>query len=483
LITRVLEGRLGLDSTPYTNKKPLIVTHGHQWDFWNCDPNNLAGKLIANSIAVPLDGLDDPFVDLGGIALNGSPMIDFANGLATLPVLSNFPSYLPARAFANAMQQRTDKTRLLIDDEMYLESLPALISLFAMPLSITDERGEVSWSDEPKTLGNIGKVFEHLFNMICVGHTHYPQSQPYFNVEKLFLGPLADVLNLIREAVADSLFGFTPSLNVKTRYFNSGTVGWMEGVIWAIEISGAGQARLVYWTRDTRPDRPQTMDWELPVMNPAQRQALDAKRDELIAYLERQFDLFRTSQDELGALLSGGGVSFDTLLVFAGDADFTLALVEPERAGAPLDDVLGQVRAQVGQVALVLLQVFAAMLRAQVSGQPGPGRRFTISAPLPGDIEAQLERITAALDGLPNIPSERLPQLACAWLFGSCGSQFIGGTVNKFNPAPSGPRQDYPVLWSLLALVPLLPSINENALFSATVSFANGSLNVEITVS
>jgi hypothetical protein len=480
-LTRMAKGRLGLDSTPYTKTKPLIITHGHQWDFWNCDPNNLSGKLIANSVAVPLDGLEDPLVDLGGIAFNGSPMIDFANGIATLPVLNNFPSYQPARAFAARIQGKADKTRVLIDDHMYTESLPALISYFAMPLNRRKNGQVVKWANQPKTLKNLGELQEHLHNSLCIGHTHYPQSQPYFNVEKLFLGPLADLMNLVREATADHLFGFTPTLNIKTQYFNSGTAGWMEGVIWALEVSATGQARLLYWTRDTRPERPQTMDWELQPMDPEVRKELDARIEQFAAYLERQLDLLAASFGELTGAL-GAGLPLDLLIAVAGEVELTLPLVEPPRAGRSADEFLEQVRAQVSQVGMVLIQVLGELLRRAATGQTHPARSYTLTIPLPPEVAAQLTRIETALGGLPGMPSDRLQTLASAWLVGSGGTQLIGGAAGKFNPLPARTSQEYPVLWSLLSLVPLLPGAGLGAPLSASVSYGNNALTLTITV-
>jgi hypothetical protein len=47
----------------------------------------------------------------------------------------------------------------------------------------------------------------------------------------------------------------------KTRYLNSGTVGWWENLIWAIEVTGDAQPRLVYWSGED--SEPVAMDWEL----------------------------------------------------------------------------------------------------------------------------------------------------------------------------------------------------------------------------
>ena len=55
---------------------------------------------------------------------------------------------------------------------------------------------------------------------------------------------------------------------IKSYYLNTGVSGWYERCVWVIELGdlshGTGQPKLVFWTHSTRPDRPNTMDWELP---------------------------------------------------------------------------------------------------------------------------------------------------------------------------------------------------------------------------
>ncbi|MDZ7318288.1 MAG: hypothetical protein ONB11_03985 [candidate division KSB1 bacterium] len=259
----------GLDSTPYTSKAPMIIAHGHQWDFWNCDENNIIGKLIVSAIATPVDFLDDPFIDAGGIAFSGSPIINFADVLANAFILQSFPAYLPARKLAHRIQHLRDRKRHTKDNIFYLESLAALTGATIKVKKAPD-------------------VTEYQKNnLICLGHTHYPQSQPYYNLRSLipFIAPL--IINL-EQGISHRVHGlFRPQMAfVKSRYFNSGTAGWMEGVVWAIQVDETGQARSIYWTRDTRIDCPQTMDWELPVMEEELRKKLERRKGSYLHTIE-----------------------------------------------------------------------------------------------------------------------------------------------------------------------------------------------------
>src|SRR5262249_40358788 len=41
---------VGLDASAYTNKKCVIVCHGHQFDFWNAKENELFGRVVTAMI-------------------------------------------------------------------------------------------------------------------------------------------------------------------------------------------------------------------------------------------------------------------------------------------------------------------------------------------------------------------------------------------------------------------------------------------------
>ncbi len=93
----------------------------------------------------------------------------------------------------------------------------------------------------------------HFHVLLCVGHTHNPQSRPWVS--------LLDRFNPWRDKRSSAFRAFERAFSLKTRYLNSGTVGWWEGVVWAIQITPEGVPRLVYWSDEDR--EPVTMDWEL----------------------------------------------------------------------------------------------------------------------------------------------------------------------------------------------------------------------------
>jgi hypothetical protein len=80
---------------------------------------------------------------------------------------------------------------------------------------------------------------------ILVGHTHWPQSRPM-----LHLG----MLKVHNTNVAIPL-------RLPTLYYNSGTCGWWEGVLWGVEITSYGQPKLFYWDKGAK--SPSHMSWEL----------------------------------------------------------------------------------------------------------------------------------------------------------------------------------------------------------------------------
>ena len=112
---------LGLDSAPNAERKPLLVTHGHQWDFWNCDANNILGKIIVSAVVTPLDMLDDPLRDLAGISSFGTPLVNFKQILSDLPVYSSWQSYEPAVTRLDRIQHMADTERFFVDDIQYSE--------------------------------------------------------------------------------------------------------------------------------------------------------------------------------------------------------------------------------------------------------------------------------------------------------------------------------------------------------------------------
>jgi hypothetical protein len=223
---------VGLDPKKYSQRQALLAVHGHQYDFWNCDEHNRLGKFIANAVGVLVDALDDVIYDYRGVDMGGHPLIEFWDVLAPITPFDNWPPREIARTWAETIEQREPTANLTQDSIMFSETFVALMAM----LMRSGPRFPDDW---------------HV--LICLGHTHNPHSRPWI--------PYLSRLNPLRSV---EIFGLRPFENFiwpKTHYLNSGTVGWWENLIWAIEITEEGQPRLVYWSGEDR--EPVTMDWEL----------------------------------------------------------------------------------------------------------------------------------------------------------------------------------------------------------------------------
>ena len=291
---------LGMDSRDYTQSCRMLVTHGHQWDFFNCDSNNWLGKLISNAVATPLDRAMDLAIDARGLAMSGSPTLDFRDALATLSPFDNWPGREPAIRFAHHVQHLPNGARILSDGLMYRESVAAILGTKFAAINFRASSGVEITPQQSMADVRAGRLdlFEyaerHHSHHLCIGHTHNPQSQPYFR-----LLPFVQELPAVRDLVT-TLDAFFP---IKSQYFNSGTCGWMDGVVWGVLIDGdlpadqqPHQARLVFWTHNSV--EPERMDWELSMLDPATKAAIAARfpafhapRDveELTGFLEELF--------------------------------------------------------------------------------------------------------------------------------------------------------------------------------------------------
>jgi hypothetical protein len=397
-------------------------------------------------------------------------------------VLNNFPSYQPARKFAHQIQHQKEGHRFPIDDLFFIETIPALVSYLTMPLRFSDEQGTEHTWDPDNLIANLAYLPGFLFNQLCLGHTHYPQAQPYFDIEGMLAGPLADVADDLRSTLAELLFGFELSLNfIRSHYYNSGTAGWHEGVIWAIEINEHGEARLVFWTEDTRLDRPQTMNWQLPRMEDALRRALEGKKEDFEDYLAQLGQLFGASLHEIVTNL-GTAVTLP----------FALLLEHPDE----LDELVGQginvdlsgmqqtIQAQWQQVTHWLLRFFLALYRRL------DGQKFTLSIPLPAELAAALANIQTLIQALP-FPDvaddqlrERATELACIWLLANHSS----GILDRSGRRTSLFRSTYPLAWMALALVAIMPGPGDDTLpplpftSSVTTETDQGKTTLKLTI-
>jgi len=113
---------------------------------------------------------------------------------------------------------------------------------------------------------------------------------------------------------------------IKTRYLNSGTVGWWQDIIWAIEITETAQPRLVYWAEEDM--SPVVMDWELEDQGPLPGSPLPALQN-----WAQQF-LFAEAAVRLGQPIVAGGAAGSTIsLIGSPGTPATIAGVGSGTAG------------------------------------------------------------------------------------------------------------------------------------------------------
>lgn len=290
---------LGLDSDPNSDRKPMLLAHGHQWDFWNCEANNILGKMIVSAVVTPLDMLDDPLRDLAGLSRHGSPLVNFKQILGNLPVFNSWQNYEPGVVRMDEIQHMDDQSRLFTDDVMYSETMA---SLMGMLIPIAPGPNDVD-------CGLLNLNGRCLLNLMTLGHTHNPQNQPYYDLK--VLPYVKEVLIGLQDAIASATFGlFDVELGlVKSNYLNTGMTGWHEECIWAIDIGkeshGTGQPKLVNWTYNTRVDRPNHMDWELPhIPRDSGPTPGDQVEDYLSQLLGMLSDMVEQERDKLIEVLS-----------------------------------------------------------------------------------------------------------------------------------------------------------------------------------
>lgn len=433
----------GLDSEPYKLKMPMIVAHGHQWDFWNCDHNNIIGKLIVSAIGTPIDFLDDPFKDAGGIAYSGSPAVQFDGILAKAFVLSNFPGHNPARKFAHHIQHQDDLERCTVDDVFFLETLAALSGATIAVRKSAD-------SEETQKM-----------NLLCLGHTHYPQSQPYFDLKRLlpFLRPW---ITKLESNISDSTHGIiNPELSkIKSRYFNSGNVGWMEGVIWAIQVDETAQARLVYWTSETRPECPQKMDWELTWMDDELRKKLEIKKGSVLNFIEQLSTYIDPLIDSaLSSVLRSLAMPFEKLLGFFNRAPGTNMYLEANES-----------------LTIPLCHVFLSMLDSEQT------KTHTFRITIPDSAHKDIVNIKKFLDCFTELKDDQRMRLTCAWYLFSQSIPFLGNRDKKLTSLADILPDANTFVQSMLGLIVQLPTDqNEDVPIRSHVRMERNELIIQIT--
>lgn len=214
---------VGLSPYRYRDRAPLFILHGHQTDFWNCDEHNFVGKILANSLGIIADGMTTFPYHLRGVDFGGRPIIEFDELLIEIPQVNNWLPEDPALRLSRTIEQSDYKDRRVQDGITYSETFTAALSL---ALKYPGQTG-------------LQQV------QVLVGHTHWPQSRPHLPLCML------SIPHINKEV----------SLRLPTQYYNSGTCGWWEGVLWGIEVTNFGQPKLFYWEKNQT--APHYMPWEL----------------------------------------------------------------------------------------------------------------------------------------------------------------------------------------------------------------------------
>ncbi len=213
---------VGLSPQRYHQRAPLFIFHGHQVDFWNCDEHSYLGKTLANSIGIIADALSTFPYHLKGIDFGGNPIVKFSDLMAKVPQVENWLPEDRAQRLSRRIEQ-DEEVRLIQDNIYYSETLAAALSLGLKYPGQSDL----------------------LQVQILAGHTHWPQSRPWLH------------LGMLKVSNTDAKI----PLRLPTLYYNSGTCGWWEGVLWGVEITSYGQPKLFYWEKGSK--TPNYMSWEL----------------------------------------------------------------------------------------------------------------------------------------------------------------------------------------------------------------------------
>jgi hypothetical protein len=471
---------LGMDSRDYTKACRMLVTHGHQWDFFNCDSNSWLGKLISNAVATPFDRAMDLAIDARGLSLSGSPTVDFRDALANLFLFDNWPGREPAVKFAHNVQHLPNGARILADGLMYRESVTAILGSKFTAINHKPASGPEITPQQSMAEVRAGRLdlFEynkrHHGHHICIGHTHNPQSQPYFR-----LLPFVQELPVVRDMVA-TLDAFIP---IKSQYFNSGTCGWMDGVVWGILIGPDAvpndpqpyQARLVFWTENSI--EPEFMDWELSMLDPDVKEAIAARfpafhaprdLDELAAFLKNLFKPIGDLLANFGFDLGSGSERDRLKLTFAMPPEVMYPAMD--RAAADTSPVVLDLSGIDGrdpeQLAATLDKVqcftMGALMTAMGRGRAGAtSARRDFVLRLPAGVQRQrIEPLAAEMAAMPGAPASLA--LAVASLMDHFlkdfprNLPFFGTGLDRVAPFRRLALTPEPVMSAAMAALPLM---------------------------
>jgi UDP-2,3-diacylglucosamine pyrophosphatase LpxH len=232
---------LGLNPEDYTNRADMLLMHGHQFDFWNCDEHNRLGQFITNAVGVPPDAFDNVLYDYRGIDRLGHPLLEFWDFLTDLQPFANWPPKEVARQWTERLENKPYTDNFTVDSIIFPETAVALMAYLMR--------------SGPPSPANFSVN-------LCIGHTHNPQSRPWI--------PFLERFNPWREEEILGFLVFENLFALKTRLHSVGPTAWWQYIVWATEITETGQPRMGYWSieDDAEHYHPIGMDWELSDRGP-----------------------------------------------------------------------------------------------------------------------------------------------------------------------------------------------------------------------
>jgi hypothetical protein len=471
---------LGMDSRDYTQSCRMLVTHGHQWDFFNCDSNNWLGKLISNAVATPIDRAMDLAIDARGLALSGSPTIDFRDVLANLLIFDNWPGREAAIKFAHSVQHLPNGARILSDGLMYRESVTAILGTKFTAINFQSASGAEITPQQSMEDVRAGRLdlFEysdrHHSHHICIGHTHNPQSQPYFR-----LLPFVQEVPVVRDLVT-TLDAFLP---IKSQYFNSGTCGWMDGVVWGILITGdvpddpqPHQAKLVFWTHNS--NKPEFMDWELSMLDPAVKEAIAARfpafhapRDvnELASFLNNLFKPVADLMANFGFDLGSGSQAEKLKMTFPMPPEVMYPAMN-QAAGSTSPVVVDlsntderdpeQLASTLDKIQSFAMAALMASMGRTATGSGIAKRDFVLRLPTDSSLRQQVEPLAAQMATLPQASASMALTVACVMNHlvkdFPRNLPFFGTGLDRLRPLQRLAISPEPVLTAVMSMLPLM---------------------------
>lgn len=380
--------RIGLDSAPYTERAPMIITHGHHWDFWNCDRNNILGKLIVSAVGTPIDMIDDIFQDIGGLTRQGSPLYNFKAKMSNLHIFNNWPTKNVAKRWSYNIAHQSDQGRRLNDSIFYFETLTALLS-YTIKVKKTSEESDA---------------------LFCMGHTHAPQAQPYLDIFDFLPNVVKTGVNTIVKGISGGLVN-TDAFLYKTNFFNSGVAGWNDGIVWAVDIGeyggNTGQPKLIFWDEDNTENGAQTMHWELPYMDDQHRKELHEQP--IVEWL----NLLKELPSEIsGKLKETAAIAMPFGGLIKEADNFKNDVLSLDEWSSVTDKIKG---------------IQTQFVKTLMSFLNGDTKEFAITHKLNNSIAAKIQHTKSLLNVFPLVSSDTIDMVTMVWLFMENNAELLLG--------------------------------------------------------